>query len=108
MVINYSSTYQPNGNSYLSVYGWTLNLLIEYHIVPTARPSEKRQVGCDGANYDIFTTWWYNALSISGSINTRCHFNAWKNLGMNLDSIRNCQIVASEGYQISGSSITVP
>ncbi|KAF9442977.1 glycoside hydrolase family 11 protein, partial [Macrolepiota fuliginosa MF-IS2] len=29
-VINYSGTYQPNGNSYLSVYGWTLSPLIEY------------------------------------------------------------------------------
>jgi len=29
-VINYSGTYQYNGNSYLAVYGWTRNSLIEY------------------------------------------------------------------------------
>jgi len=29
-VISYSGTYQYNGNSYLAVYGWTRNALIEY------------------------------------------------------------------------------
>ena len=29
--INYKGTYQPNGNSYLTVYGWTTNPLIEYY-----------------------------------------------------------------------------
>jgi len=29
-VINYSGTYQYNGNSYLAVYGWTRSSLIEY------------------------------------------------------------------------------
>jgi len=137
-VINYSGTFQPNGNSYLSVYGWTLNPLIEYYIVesygsynPSSAAARRGSVNCDGANYDILTTTRFNAPSIdgtqtfqqfwsvrnpkknpggsiSGSVSTGCHFNAWRNLGMNLGSTYNYQIVATEGYQSSGfSSITV-
>ncbi|KAG0648345.1 putative endo-1 [Hyphodiscus hymeniophilus] len=31
--IAYSGTYSPNGNSYLSVYGWTTNPLVEYRVL---------------------------------------------------------------------------
>ncbi|KIY70714.1 glycoside hydrolase family 11 protein [Cylindrobasidium torrendii FP15055 ss-10] len=137
-VINYSGTYQPNGNSYLSVYGWTRNSLIEYYVVesygsynPSSAASLKGSVTCNGASYDILSTWRTNAPSIdgtatfqqfwsvrnpkkapggsiSGTVDTACHFNAWANLGLNLGSEHNYQIVATEGYFSSGSStITV-
>jgi endo-1,4-beta-xylanase len=137
-VINYSGTYQPNGNSYLSIYGWTRNPLIEYYVVesygsynPASAATKKGTVSCNGANYDILTTTRVNAPSIdgtktfqqfwsvrnpkknpggsiSGSVDTGCHFRAWSNLGMKLGSEWNYQIVATEGYHSSGTAtITV-
>ncbi|KAF9530414.1 glycoside hydrolase family 11 protein [Crepidotus variabilis] len=132
--ISYSGTYQPNGNSYLSVYGWTRNPLIEYYIVesygsynPSSAAAKKGSVTCDGATYDILQTTRVNQPSIdgtqtfqqfwsvrnpkkapggsiSGTVTTSCHFNAWKGVGMNLGSSHNYQIVATEGYQSSGTA----
>ena len=31
--VKYNVDYQPNGNSYMCVYGWTRNPLIEYYII---------------------------------------------------------------------------
>jgi endo-1,4-beta-xylanase len=135
--INYSGTYSPNGNSYLSVYGWTRSSLIEYYVVesygswdPSSAAQLKGTVTCDGANYKILSTWRYNAPSIdgnrdfqqfwsvrnpkknaggvSGTVSFQCHANAWASKGMALGANHYYQIVATEGYFSSGSSsITV-
>ncbi|EAU87239.1 xylanase [Coprinopsis cinerea okayama7 len=131
-VINYSGTYQPNGNSYLAVYGWTRNQLIEYYVVesygtynPASAAQRKGQVNCNGATYDVLQTWRYNQPSIdgtatfqqfwsvrtpkknpggqiSGTVDFACHANAWRNFGMQLGSNHYYQIVATEGYFSSG------
>ena len=126
--ITFSADYEPDGNSYLSVYGWTENPLVEYYIMedfgtynPASSLTYKGSVTSDGSSYDIyegvrtnepsiigtatFNQYWSirNSKRSSGTVTTANHFNAWNSLGLEMGSF-NYQIVATEGYNSAGTS----
>jgi endo-1,4-beta-xylanase len=128
----YDCTYSPSGasgNSYLSIYGWTVNPLVEYYIIEDWRnwiPSmqegakSKGSITINGSTYDIYENTRVNQPSISGittfqqyfsirrdkrssgTINISDHFDKWESLGMKLGKLHEVSFVV-EGYKSSGS-----
>ncbi|CCQ33829.1 chitinase protein [Halorhabdus tiamatea SARL4B] len=128
--IEYTADYNPQGNSYLCLYGWTTDPLVEYYIIEdygSYKPGDSYQGThtTDGSTYEIYTSERVEKPSIegtatftqywsirqnsrtSGTITTGNHFDAWESVGLNMGS-HDYQILATEGYQSSGSaSVTI-
>lgn len=128
VTVEYACDYNPNGNSYLCVYGWTRNPLIEYYIVDswgTWRPPGGDSIGsitADGAVYDVYKTIRENQPSIdgnttfyqywsvrrekrtSGTISVHEHFAAWEEMGLDMSGKFYEVALTVEGYQSSGKA----
>ena len=123
------STQANSGTVLVSVYGWTTNPLVEYYVqeytsngAGSAQGQKVGQVTCDGSVYDIWkhqqvnqpsiqgtsTFWQYisnrqNKRPGSGTVTTKCHFDAWAKLGMNLGQ-HNYQTLSTEGWGNAGGN----
>ena len=128
--VTYSAvTYKPNGNSYLAIYGWTRNPLVEYYIVESwgswkpPGSTSKGAVDSDSGSYDIyqmsrnganidgngpFTQYWSvrKAKKTSGIVTCANHFAAWESKGMKMGNLYEVSLDV-EAYQSSGGTADV-
>jgi len=128
----YNCIYKPetsSGLSYLAIYGWTINPLVEYYIIedwrnwiPSMAPGAKFKgtIDIDGSNYDIYEnvrikqpsiigdTTFVQYFSIrrdtrnNGYISISEHFKKWESLNMPMGYLFEVSFVV-EGYNSNGS-----
>ncbi|MDQ2084880.1 glycoside hydrolase family 11 protein [Herbivorax sp. ANBcel31] len=128
IVVEYDVDYNPDGNSYLCIYGWTVDPLVEYYIVDSWgswRPpgsTSMGQITVDGGTYDIYETtrteqpsiigtatfqqYWSVRTSkkTSGTISVTEHFLAWEDMGMPMGNMYEVALTV-EGWQSEGSAV---
>jgi endo-1,4-beta-xylanase len=128
-----AGVFNPGNNSYLALYGWSENPLIEYYVVddwggftpPGNGAQVLGQVTSDGGTYNIYKVERFNAPNITGinqnffqfwsvrtskrpqgqnnTITFNNHVKAWASHGLNLGALQ-YQIIITEGFGSNGSS----
>lgn len=127
ITVDYSADYYPVGNSYLCIYGWTRNPLVEFYVLQSW--GNWRPPGVDaiatveigGSTYDIYKTQRVNQPSIDGTQtfsqywsvrkgkrteDTVCisdHFRVWAEQGLELGDLYEVAVTV-EGYRSSGTA----
>ncbi len=130
--VSFAGTFEPTGNAYLSIYGWTTGPLVEYYIVEsygTHKPcsgandeaTQKGNLTVDGSTYEIWTKTRRNKPSIqgtatfaqyfsirtdkrsSGTVQTAEHFKAYEKAGLKMGR-HSYMIVATEGQDSTGTA----
>jgi endo-1,4-beta-xylanase len=124
IIVNYEANFQPGVNSYLAVYGWFTNPLVEYYIVESWgkwRPPGLSIIGIinvDGGTYEIYKNvktgpiytvppvqYWSVRKSkrTSGTISVSKHFDKWASLDSPLGKLYDVSFLV-EGYQSNGQA----
>ncbi|MBN2440859.1 MAG: glycoside hydrolase family 11 protein [Spirochaetales bacterium] len=124
--VSYGCDFQPEENSYLGVYGRTIDPLIEYYILDnwgSVRPPDAESRGTinvDGDTYDIYETMWISSSigdqnhpqywsvrrskRTSGTISVSQHFLMWESMGMDMGNIHDVTFVV-EGFQSGNADV---
>ena len=119
----YSKTGSGGGFSYLGIYGWSNDPLVEYYIVddwygsgpPTGGGTRQGSFDIDGGTYEVYTHTQVNQPSIHGTttfpqyfsvrqtarqcghISISEHFRQWASLGMPLGKMYEAKILVEVG-----------
>ena len=126
---DYKFTKSGNASySYIGIYGWTENPLVEYYIVddwftkpsPQYLGTKKGEITVDGDTYDIYTFTRVNQPSIKGTstfpqffsvrrnarqcghIDITAHFKTWGEGGLNLGKMYEVKVLAEAGGGATG------
>jgi len=120
----YTKSGTAGGYSFIGIYGWSNNPLIEYYVVddwfgtgsaPTGGGTLQGTLAVDSGTYRIYTHQQVNQPSIHGTttfmqyfsirqtprqcghISLTDHFNEWKRLGMNLGMMYEAKLLVEAG-----------
>jgi endo-1,4-beta-xylanase len=128
----YTKTGNGGGFSYIGVYGWSNNPLVEYYIVedwfgrgpPTGNGTLKGSFDVDGSTYKIYTHTQTNQPSLHGTatfqqfysvrqaprqcghVSISDHYAEWASLGMNLGKMSEARVLVEAGGGVGSIDFT--